>query len=91
MAEHAEGELDDEQEDTAAGRETEDLWHEALVQRRGALLADYRHQPVHIELRVNTSILGFRLGSHARGVSPVVFWDDAWDLARSLYARLHDL
>ena len=46
LAEHAERELDDEQEDTTAGRETEDFWHEALVQRCGALFAEDRHQPV---------------------------------------------
>ena len=45
LAEHAERELNDEQEDTTTGRETEDFWYEALVQRCGALFAEVRHQP----------------------------------------------
>ena len=44
MAEGIERELDDEQEDTAAGREPEHLRHKALVQRRGALFPEDRHQ-----------------------------------------------
>ena len=46
LAEHAERELDDEQQDTTAWCETEHLWHEALVQRRGALFAEDRHEAI---------------------------------------------
>ncbi len=48
LAEHPKREFDDEQEDTAAWCETEDLWHEALVQRSGALFAEDRHQPIRV-------------------------------------------
>ena len=46
LAEDVEGRLDDEQEHAAAGREPEHLGHEALVERREALLARDRRQPV---------------------------------------------
>ena len=46
LAEHAERELDDEQQNTTAWRETEYLWHEALVQRRGALFPEDCHEAI---------------------------------------------
>ena len=45
LAEDVEGRLDDEQEHAAAGCEPEHLGHEALVERREALLARDRRQP----------------------------------------------
>ena len=44
LAEDVERELDDEQQDTAAGREPEHFRHEAFVQRRRALFPEDRHQ-----------------------------------------------
>ncbi len=92
LAEDVEGKLDDEQEDTASGSESEHLWHEALVQRRRALFPEDRDQTVceggrcQFESRVKES------GPYGlRRVRPVVLRNDAGDLARALYARLHDV
>ena len=42
----AEGEFDDEEQDTASRGESEDLGHEAFVECRGAFFAENRNQAV---------------------------------------------